>query len=95
MTCSFNDYQLSELIKMNMRLAGKLPVMKAVAKIEPQEDRSWVLGHFLYFVMVHISKILPSAILSNSNSIFAIHLLTPNRKNLCIFIIPLQDTHSE
>lgn len=49
LTCSFNDYQLGEFIQRKMRLAGKLPVKKAVAEIGPQEDGSWVLGPSLYF----------------------------------------------
>ena len=49
LTCSFNDFQLSEFIQQKRRKAGKLPVKTAVNKVGPQSDGSWVLGPHLYF----------------------------------------------
>lgn len=46
LTCRFNDYQLAEYIQQKRRKAGKLP--KAVAKVGPLEEGSWVLGPDIY-----------------------------------------------
>ena len=48
LTCGFNDYQLAEYIQQKRRKAGKLPGGKAVMKVGPQEDASWVLGPNTY-----------------------------------------------
>ena len=48
LTCGFNDYQLSEFIQQKRRKAGKLPKGKAVVKVGPQDDGSWVLGPNIY-----------------------------------------------
>ena len=48
LTCSFNDYQLSEFIQQKLRKAGKLPVKKAVNAVGQQDDGTWVLGPNLY-----------------------------------------------
>lgn len=48
LTCSFNDYQLSEYTQQKRRKAGKLPSGKAVKQVGIQEDGSWVLGPNLY-----------------------------------------------
>ena len=49
LTCSFNDYQLSEFIQMKQRCQGKLPMKKAVVEVGPQADGSWSLGPSLHF----------------------------------------------
>lgn len=49
LTCSFNDYQLSEFIQHRRRQSGQLPVKYAVEHVGPQSDGSWVLGPSLYF----------------------------------------------
>ena len=48
LTCSFNDYQLSEYIQHRRRNTGKLPVKHAVDHVGPQPDGSWVLGPSLF-----------------------------------------------
>ena len=49
LTCSFNDYQLSEYIQQRRRTAGRLPIKHAVERVGPQADGSWVLGPSLFF----------------------------------------------
>lgn len=44
LTCSFNDFQLSEYIQQKRRKAGRIPVKHAVEKVGPQSDGSWVLS---------------------------------------------------
>lgn len=48
LTCSFNDYQLSEFMQQKLKKAGKLPVKKAVNTVGQQDDGTWVLGPKLY-----------------------------------------------
>ena len=48
LTCGFNDFQLAEFIQQKMRNAGRLPTKKAVQKVGPQEDGTWVLGPDIY-----------------------------------------------
>ena len=49
LTCSFNDYQLSEFIRHRRRQVGSLPVKKAVEYVGPQSDGTWILGSALFF----------------------------------------------
>lgn len=49
LTCSFNDYMLTEYIQNRRRTAGRLPVKRAVERVGPQGDGSWVLGPSLFF----------------------------------------------
>lgn len=44
LTCSFNDFQLSEYIQQKRRKTGRIPVKHAVEKVGPQSDGSWVLS---------------------------------------------------
>lgn len=44
LTCSLNDYQLSEYVQHRLRRQGKLPVKYAVEKVGPQSNGWWVLG---------------------------------------------------
>lgn len=49
LTCSFNDYQLSEFIQNLRRKSGTLPMKKAVEHVDVQQDGTWVLGPKLFF----------------------------------------------
>lgn len=49
LTCSSNDYQLSEFIQMKQRCQGKLPMKRAVIEVGPQADGSWCLGPSFHF----------------------------------------------
>ena len=49
LTCSFNDYQLSEFIQLKQRKEGKLPSKRAVVEVGPQADGSWSLGPSFHF----------------------------------------------
>ena len=48
LTCSFNDYQLSEYIQQKRRKAGRIPVKRAVERVGPQRDGTWVLSPSAY-----------------------------------------------
>ena len=44
LTCSFQDYQLSEFIQIKKRNTRELPTKRAVSIIGPQNSQLWVLG---------------------------------------------------
>lgn len=48
LTCSMNDFQLSEYIQQRIRKQGKLPLKTAVEKVGLQKDGTWVLGPGIY-----------------------------------------------
>ena len=48
LTCSFNDFQLSEYIQQKRRKAGRIPVKRAVERVGPQRDGTWVLSPSAY-----------------------------------------------
>ena len=44
LTCSFQDYQLSEYIQVKKRVAKEVPTKQAVSVVGPQNNQLWVLG---------------------------------------------------
>lgn len=44
LTCSFQDYQLSEFIQIKHRTVTHMPEKKVVSVVGPLDDSLWVLG---------------------------------------------------